>query len=82
MTPVRLIAFPGAPNLPIFAALEQGYFEQAGVDLQMETTPSSAFQIEHLINGTFDIGAEPELRMNCVRMSTHIGESSPRLECG
>jgi ABC-type nitrate/sulfonate/bicarbonate transport system substrate-binding protein len=55
MTPVRLIAFPGAPNLPIFAAEEQGYFADAGIDLVMETTPSSAYQIQHLVKGEFDI---------------------------
>ena len=55
MIPVKLIAFPGAPNLPIFAAEENGYFADAGIDLQMETTPNSAYQIQHLVNGTFDI---------------------------
>lgn len=55
MIPVKLIAFPGAPNLPIFAAQENGDFTAAGIDLQMETTPNSAYQIQHLVNGTFDI---------------------------
>lgn len=55
--PLRLIAFPGAPNLPIFAALEQGYFERAGLDLTIETTPSSRAQIENLLAGQFDIAA-------------------------
>ncbi len=55
MIPVRLIAFPGAPNLPIFAAQKNGDFAAAGIDLQMETTPNSAYQIQHLVNGTFDI---------------------------
>ena len=55
MIPVKLIAFPGAPNLPIFAAEENDYFKEAGIGLQMETTPNSAYQIQHLVNGTFDI---------------------------
>lgn len=57
ITPLRLIAFPGAPNLPIFVAMERGYFEAAGVDVSLETTPSSAYQAESLINGDFQIGA-------------------------
>ena len=54
---LKLIAFPGAPNLPIFAAIERGYFEDAGVVVTLETTPSSAYQIESLVNGDFQIGA-------------------------
>lgn len=52
---VELIAFPGAPNLPIFAALEQGLFEKAGIALNMTTTPNSAYQAENLAAGKFHI---------------------------
>ncbi len=52
-----LIAFPGAPNLPVFVAMELGYFDAAGVDVSLETTPSSAYQAESLMNGDFQIGA-------------------------
>jgi len=54
---LRLIAFPGAPNLPIFAGLEHGYFEDAGLVLEIETTPNSKFQIENLVAGRYDIAA-------------------------
>ncbi len=54
-TPINLICFPGAPNLPIFAAIENGAFRDAGVEIAMETTPSSVYQAENLINGTFQI---------------------------
>ena len=57
MNDVNLIAFPGAPNLPLFTAIEKGYFEAAGVRVSLETTPSSAFQIESLVAGDFDIAA-------------------------
>jgi ABC-type nitrate/sulfonate/bicarbonate transport system substrate-binding protein len=55
MSTVELIAFPGAQNLPIFAALEQGLFEKAGITLNMTTTPNSAYQAENLANGKFHI---------------------------
>ena len=57
LTTLRLIAFPGAPNLPIFAAIEQGDFEREGLTVELETTPSSKFQIESLVAGKFDIAA-------------------------
>lgn len=55
MQTVELIAFPGAPNLPIFAAEQQGLFEKAGIKLNITTTPSSAFQAENLAAGKFQI---------------------------
>ncbi|MGE0626393.1 MAG: ABC transporter substrate-binding protein [Hyphomicrobiaceae bacterium] len=55
MTTVELIAFPGAQNLPIFAALDQGLFEKAGIILKMSTTPSSQYQAENLASGKFQI---------------------------
>lgn len=55
METVKLIAFPGAPNLPIFAAQEKGWFQKHGVDLNITMTPSSAYQAEALAKGEFDI---------------------------
>jgi len=55
--PLKLIAFPGAPNLPIYAAMAQRYFERAGLDLAIETTPGSSSQIERLLAGEFDVAA-------------------------
>jgi ABC-type nitrate/sulfonate/bicarbonate transport system substrate-binding protein len=55
VTSIDLICFAGAPNLPIFAAIEHGYFADHGVEINMTTTPSSAYQAENLINGTFQM---------------------------
>lgn len=52
---VRVIAFPGAPNLPVFAALERGFFADEGVAVTLTTTPSSVFQIEKFHAGEFDL---------------------------
>lgn len=52
---VDIICFPGAPNLPIFVAQEKGLFEQAGLTVNLTTTPSSAFQAESLAAGKFQI---------------------------
>ena len=55
LTELDLICFPGAPNLPIFAAQEKGFFEQAGIQANHETTPSSVYQAENLVSGKFQI---------------------------
>ncbi|MGE5539219.1 MAG: ABC transporter substrate-binding protein [Gemmatimonas sp.] len=52
---IELIAFPGAPNLPVFVAREKGFFADAGVEVNLTTTPSSAFQAENLAAGKFHI---------------------------
>ena len=52
---LNVIAFPGAPNLPTFAAIEQGYFDEAGLEVNFVTTPSSIYQFEAFGRGEFDI---------------------------
>ena len=54
-SPIRVIAFPGAPNLPTFAAIERGWFAQRGFDVDLELTPSSIYQAEKTAAGNFDI---------------------------
>ena len=55
MPSLDLICFPGAPNLPVFASLENAWFEEAGVAVRLETTPSSTSQMERLHAGEFQI---------------------------
>ena len=53
--PLKVIAFPGAPNLPTFVGLAKGFFADGGLDVQIETTPSSVYQFEQFGTGAFDI---------------------------
>ena len=55
-TPLRVIAFDGGWNLPIWAAQRQGFFETNSVSVQLTYTPSSAFLVTSLLDGKFDIG--------------------------
>ena len=52
---IRVIAFPGAPNLPVFAAMELGFFAENGLSIDLATTPSSVFQFEKFAAGEFEI---------------------------
>jgi len=52
---LNIIAFPGAPNLPLYAAQAHGYFAEAGIGIHFETTPSSVYQFEKFAAGAFDI---------------------------
>ena len=54
-TPLRVIAFDGGWNLPIWAAQRQGFFEANGVGVQLSYTPNSAFLVTSLLAGKFDI---------------------------
>src|SRR5215204_6124005 len=54
-TPLRVIAFDGGWNLPMWAAQRQGYFEANGVSVVLSYTPTSAFLVTSLLDGKFDI---------------------------
>jgi ABC-type nitrate/sulfonate/bicarbonate transport system substrate-binding protein len=53
--PVNVIVFPGGFNWPIWVAQEKGFFARHGVAPIITPTPSSAFQLQNLIEGKFDI---------------------------
>lgn len=55
LAPVRVIAFPGAPNLPTFAALDHGLFQAEGVAVDLALTPSSIEQASKTATGACDI---------------------------
>jgi len=55
LEPVSVIVFPGGFNWPIWAAQEQGYFQKAGIKVNVTPTPSSVYQMSRLISGKFDI---------------------------
>ncbi|MBT5048607.1 MAG: ABC transporter substrate-binding protein [Rhodospirillaceae bacterium] len=53
--PLELISFPGTGNLPFFAGSEKGLYEARGVSVNLETTPSSMYQAQHLVAGKFQL---------------------------
>jgi ABC-type nitrate/sulfonate/bicarbonate transport system substrate-binding protein len=55
LTTLRVIAFPGAPNLPTFAALEKGFFRAENLDIELTLTPDSVTQAKRTAAGDFDI---------------------------
>src|SRR5689334_24486257 len=55
-TPLRVIAFAGGWNLPLWVARREGWFEREGLALELAYTPSSAFLVRGLMQGRFDIG--------------------------
>jgi ABC-type nitrate/sulfonate/bicarbonate transport system substrate-binding protein len=54
-TLVRVIAFDGGWNLPVWAAQRQGYFEANHVAVQIAYTPNSGFLVTSLFDGKSDI---------------------------
>ena len=53
--PLRVIAFDGGWNLPLWAAQRQGYFEAQGVAVALSYTPNSAFLVTSVLDGKVDI---------------------------
>src|ERR1700740_3598356 len=54
-TPLRVIAFDGGWNLPVWAAQRQGFFEANGVSVQLSYTPTSVYLVTSLLDGKFDL---------------------------
>jgi ABC-type nitrate/sulfonate/bicarbonate transport system substrate-binding protein len=54
-TPLKLICFPGTGLLTLYAGIEKGFFAAHGVAPEIETTPSSMYQMQKLVNGDFHI---------------------------
>lgn len=55
LAPLRVLAFDGGWNLPIWAAQRQGFFEANGVSVQLAYTPTSGFLVGALFDGKADI---------------------------
>src|SRR5438105_7900087 len=52
---LRVIAFDGGWNLPVWAAQRQAFFEAQGVSVSLSYTPTSVYLITSLLEGKFDI---------------------------
>jgi ABC-type nitrate/sulfonate/bicarbonate transport system substrate-binding protein len=52
---INVIAFPGAPNLPVFAAIEHGFFAAHDLEVSLTITPSSVYQMQAFHSGAFDL---------------------------
>jgi len=79
-TSVRVIAFPGAPNLPTFAAMELGFFAARGIEVVLEMTPSSVAQAERCANGEIDIACTAF--DNVVAYAEGAGAAGPGVDPG
>ena len=55
-SPLRLIQFRAGYNLPVHVAIERGYFAQQGLTVDVSYTPGSAYLMEALKAGRFEIG--------------------------
>ncbi len=53
---IRMINFAGGFNLPIWVTQRMGYFAAEKIDIKIDFTPGSTYQLTHLIAGTYDVG--------------------------
>jgi ABC-type nitrate/sulfonate/bicarbonate transport system substrate-binding protein len=52
---LRINVFRGSSNIPIYMAMERGYFAQHGITPELQFTPNSVAQRDGLATGRFDI---------------------------
>ena len=56
LTTLRVLAFDGGWNLPLWAAQRNGLFEAQGLAVQLAYTPTSGFLVTSVLDGKADIG--------------------------
>jgi ABC-type nitrate/sulfonate/bicarbonate transport system substrate-binding protein len=55
MSPLRIVGFAGAANLPIWAAQGNGIFARHGLEVTLEITPNSKAMAADLFAGRYDL---------------------------
>ncbi|HET8874892.1 MAG TPA: ABC transporter substrate-binding protein [Casimicrobiaceae bacterium] len=55
LTPLRVLAFDGGWNLPIWAGQRNGFFEAQGLRVELAYTPSSGFLVKSVLDGKSDV---------------------------
>ena len=53
---IRMINFAGGFNLPLWVTQRQGFFAAEKIDVKIDFTPGSTYQLTHMIAGTYDMG--------------------------
>jgi ABC-type nitrate/sulfonate/bicarbonate transport system substrate-binding protein len=56
-TKLNVITFGGATNLPIWVAIDKGFFSKEGLEVNHEITRSSSIQMEGLMSGKYQLGS-------------------------
>src|SRR4051794_41877124 len=56
-TKLTIVTFAGATNLPVWVALEKGFFAREGLDVTHEVTRGSAAVMNGLMSGQYQIGS-------------------------
>jgi len=56
-TKLTLVTFAGATNLPIWAAIDKGFFAKEGLDVTQDITRGSVAEIQGLMSGTYQFGS-------------------------
>jgi ABC-type nitrate/sulfonate/bicarbonate transport system substrate-binding protein len=54
-SPIRLVAFAGASNLPVWVGQSQGIFARHGVEATLDITPNSRAMANDLFAGRYDV---------------------------
>jgi len=56
-TKLTIVTFAGATNLPIWVAIDQGFFAKEGLDVTQEITRGSTASTEGLMSGKYQFGS-------------------------
>jgi ABC-type nitrate/sulfonate/bicarbonate transport system substrate-binding protein len=56
-TKLDMIGFGGASNLPVWIAQDKGLFAKEGLEIKLDVTPGSVYQMQNLMNGKYGLAS-------------------------
>jgi ABC-type nitrate/sulfonate/bicarbonate transport system substrate-binding protein len=56
-TKIDMIGFGGASNLPIWVAQDKGLFAKEQLEIKLDATPGSVYQMQNMMNGKYPIAS-------------------------
>lgn len=74
MTKVRVVAQPHLSSAPILIALEEGYFREQGLDVEVLSFPASRPALPALVRGDLEVlsGSSPTTYLNAIARGARI----------
>ena len=56
LTTVKVGMIPVVENAPIYIGMDEGFFKEEGIDLQVQVIQNAATMVPSMLNGQLDIG--------------------------
>ncbi len=75
---IDVIAFPSTATVALYAGVDHGFYEKAGLDVRLSPTPSSQQLVQGLVSGQYQFGAALIDNFVAYRANQHAVARDPK----